>query len=186
MTMVRVFFSSRTQQDQDTYLRALVAAGSVDHVEYGTYVQRVARSPLAVEGKKGQPVLARPDWPVVVQGEDGTALPRARFMVSYAKREEKGSDVNVASHLLLDVLRGAVDAAVVVSNDSDLKLPVREARLIMPLGTVNPTDRYTAGALSGSPGEGVGGHWWYQLAATDLRACQLPSQVAKLSKPPDW
>jgi hypothetical protein len=107
-------------------------------------------------------------------------------MVSYAKREEKGSDVNVASHLLLDALRGAVDAAVVISNDSDLKLPVREARRIMPLGTVNPADRYTAGALSGSPGEGVGGHWWYQLAATDLRACQLPDQVAKLSKPPDW
>jgi len=27
----------------------------------------------------------------------------------YANREEKGSDVNVAAHLLLDVLGGAVD-----------------------------------------------------------------------------
>ena len=34
-------------------------------------------------------------------------------MVSYANREEKGSDVNVAAHLLLDVLAGAVDGAVV-------------------------------------------------------------------------
>ena len=32
----------------------------------------------------------------------GTAV----FMVSYANREEKGSDVNVAAHLLLDVLAG--------------------------------------------------------------------------------
>jgi hypothetical protein len=30
----------------------------------------------------------------------------AVFMVSYAHREEKGSDVNVASHLLVDVLSG--------------------------------------------------------------------------------
>jgi hypothetical protein len=37
-------------------------------------------------------------------------MTRATFMVSYAYREEKGSDVNVASHLLLDTLQGAVDA----------------------------------------------------------------------------
>jgi hypothetical protein len=29
-----------------------------------------------------------------------------RFIVSVARREEKGSDVNVAAHLLWDVLRG--------------------------------------------------------------------------------
>jgi hypothetical protein len=32
-------------------------------------------------------------------------------MVSYANREEKGSDVNVAAHLLLDVIGGAADGA---------------------------------------------------------------------------
>jgi hypothetical protein len=26
------------QADQDVYLKALLAAGSVDHIEYGTYV----------------------------------------------------------------------------------------------------------------------------------------------------
>jgi hypothetical protein len=61
-----------------------------------------------------------------------------------------------------------------VSYDSDLKLPVHEARRIVPLGMLNPTDRY---ALA---------HWWYQLAAADLRACQLPDQVAEPSKPSDW
>jgi hypothetical protein len=34
------------QADQDVYLKALVAAGSVDHIEYGTYVARVKTAPL--------------------------------------------------------------------------------------------------------------------------------------------
>jgi hypothetical protein len=54
----------------------------------------------------------------------GAAVPDASFMVRYLRLEEKGSDVNVASHLLLDVLSGTIDAAVVVSNDSDLAFPI--------------------------------------------------------------
>jgi len=42
--------------------------------------------------------------------------------------EEKGSDVNLASYLILDACRGDYDVAVVVSNDSDLKEPVRLVR----------------------------------------------------------
>lgn len=40
-------------------------------------------------------------------------------------REEKGSDVNLASHLLLSAFRGEYDQAIVVTNDSDLCEPVR-------------------------------------------------------------
>jgi hypothetical protein len=50
--------------------------------------------------------------------------PDAIFMVSVADREEKGSDVNVATHLLTDVCEQKIDAAVVISNDSDLALPI--------------------------------------------------------------
>jgi hypothetical protein len=35
--------------------------------------------------------------------------------------------INVAAHLLVDVLAGVVDAAVVVSNNSDLEFPVSYA-----------------------------------------------------------
>jgi uncharacterized LabA/DUF88 family protein len=42
--------------------------------------------------------------------------------------EEKGSDVNLASYLLLDAFRGAFDVAVVISNDADLLEPVRMVR----------------------------------------------------------
>ena len=46
------------------------------------------------------------------------------MLATVRKREEKGSDVNVATHLLVDVLTGAIDAAIVISNDSDLALPI--------------------------------------------------------------
>ena len=39
--------------------------------------------------------------------------------------EEKGSDVSLASHLLVDAFRDTFDVAVVVSNDADLLEPVR-------------------------------------------------------------
>ena len=48
--------------------------------------------------------------------------------VEVIKTEEKGSDVNIASHLLLDAFRGRFDVAVVISNDSDLAEPIRLVR----------------------------------------------------------
>lgn len=75
--------------------------------------------------------------------------------MSVARREEKGSDVNVASHLLLDLLHQRIDAAVVVSNDSDLAFPVAQARNLVPLGLINPTRGYPAGALNDQPTRGA-------------------------------
>ena len=46
-------------------------------------------------------------------------------MVDVIKTEEKGSDVNLAAHLLRDGFTGDFDVAVVVSNDSDLLEPIR-------------------------------------------------------------
>ena len=36
--------------DQDVYLKALLASGSVDHIEYGHYVSRVRQAVLATAG----------------------------------------------------------------------------------------------------------------------------------------
>jgi hypothetical protein len=174
------------QLDQDTYLRALVAAGAVDQIEYGYYVSRVATAPLAVTNAQGKPKLVAPSWPIMIKDSTGGAMPDATFIASVARREEKGSDVNVATHLLYDVLRGDVDAAVVISNDSDLKLPVTLSRGLVPVGLINPTRNYPAGALNGDPTDGVGGHWWYQLRPDDLTSCQLPPIVGVLDRPADW
>ncbi len=92
----------------------------------------------------------------------------------------------MASHLLIDVLEHRIDAAVVISNDSDLKFPVQAARQRVPVGTVNPSRSHTAGKLRGSPADGVGNHWWYQLTAADFRACQLPDPAAGVQKPTPW
>ena len=84
------------------------------------------------------------------------------------------------------VFGGTVDAAVVVSNDSDLASPVTPARLRVPVGLVNPTAGYPAGALNGDPADGVGGHWWYQLTPAELMACQLPVILGRVRRPPGW
>ena len=41
------------------------------------------------------------------------------------KTEEKGSDVNLASHLVYDACQGSFDVAAVLSNDTDLVEPIR-------------------------------------------------------------
>lgn len=178
------------QRDQDVYLRALQTGGAVDELAMGTYVSRVTTAPLATRRtdrpRDLRPVVTHPAWPVMVQDGRGGDVPDAVFMASVARREEKGSDVNVASHLLIDLLSGAVDGAVVVSNDSDLEFPVAYARDRWPVGLVNPTRGYPAGRLNGDPGTGPGGHWWYQLAPEDVLACQLPDPVGRLRRPEGW
>ena len=174
-------------REQEIYLRALVASGSVDEIPFGSYVSRVATAPLATANKRRRPILTHAGWPVMIKDATTSAeVPDATFMVSVARREEKGSDVNVASHLLLDVLQQNVDAAIVISNDSDLEFPVRESRRRVPIGTINPTKGYPAGALTGAPTDGVGGHWWYQLTPADLYGSQLPASVGGLHKPAPW
>ena len=123
---------------------------------------------------------AAPSFPRVVH----------RQIVGVAQREEKGSDVNVAAHLLHDALASAIDAAIVISNDSDLAFALRTARLDVPVGTVNPSPNFMAGALRGTPGDGVGNHWWTQLKDQDFVLCQLPDPVPEgsvlLRKPIGW
>lgn len=173
------------QADQDVYLKALIAAHSVDHIEYGNYVARTKTALLADYGKNGpEPVTSK--WPLMVRDQHGAPVPDAQFMVRYLHLEEKGSDVNVASHLLVDVLSGAVDAAVVISNDSDLALPIRIARERVPVGLINPQDGRLAGALKGNKTDGVGNHWWWQLKATAILKNQLPNPAGIYTPPPGW
>lgn len=181
-------FNPAGHAEQYAYLQALLASGSVDHIEYGKYVTGVKARPLAVRAnsRRGSPQLVTPQWPVMVQAPLGHETQDAVFMVSTLHQEEKGSDVNVATHLLLDVLTGAVDAAVVVSNDSDLKLPVVRARDHVPVGMVNPSGGHVAGDLRGHPADGVGGHWWRSLGADDFTDHQLPDPIGTITKPVPW
>lgn len=66
--------------------------------------------------------------------------PGAPRYVKVVKSEEKGSDVNLAAHLVWDGFRGDYEAAVLITNDSDLLEPVRIVReeLRLPVGILNP------------------------------------------------
>ena len=122
----------------------------------------------------------------MVRDSEGNDVPDAVFMASHQHWEEKSTDANVASHLLLDVVGGQVDAAIIISNDSDLRLPIRESRLRVSVGMVNPSSSQSAGDLRGEASHGAGGHWWYQLKRADFWDCQLPDLVGELAKPTDW
>jgi len=63
--------------------------------------------------------------------------------VKVIKTEEKGSDVNLAAHLVNDGHRRRYDVAVLITNDSDLLEPVKMVRyeLNLPVGILNPQRR---------------------------------------------
>jgi NYN domain len=69
--------------------------------------------------------------------------PAGRRFVRVIKTEEKGSDVNLASHLLVDAFTKDCEVAFVVSNDSDLLEPIRNARrrLGVTVGLASPYKR---------------------------------------------
>ncbi|RRD05455.1 NYN domain-containing protein [Arachnia propionica] len=173
-------------RDQDVHLKALEHHRLVDWIEYGRYVTRTKTALLATSDHAGppQPVLA--DWPVKVRDAHDNLVEDARFIVKYLHVEEKGSNVNVASHLLLDVLEQNIDAAMVISNDSDLAWPVSQARKRVPVATVSPRNKVTAGALQGSPTDGAGRHWWWKIQKQIYQACQLPDPCGNQRKPRGW
>ena len=156
--------------DQDAYLLALRRSSSVDHIEFAT----------------SRPVLTTSQWPLMIKDSSNRSVTEARYMVSYLHQEEKGSDVNVGAHLLIDILTSAVDAVVVVSNDSDLRYPVTYARTRVPVGVINPRNTYHAGDLREADNAGVGGHWWQRLKDSDYRSHQLSDPVAGYTKPEGW
>jgi len=175
------------QREQDVYLRALRHSSPSLEIAYGNYVSRVATAPLAIKGKNGRPSLVTAQWPLMIQNNSGERVKDAVFMASVARREEKGSDVNVASHLLIDVLSNRVDCAVVVSNDSDLAFPISAVRKRVPVGLINPTPGMRAGKLGGTPTEGAGDHWWYRLEADDFIKNQMKAELSsRIIKPDSW
>ena len=67
-------------------------------------------------------------------------LPNQPRTVEVWVNEEKGSDVNLATYLLIDDMHNEYEAAVIISNDSDFVLPIeyiREQRHRL-IGILNP------------------------------------------------
>ena len=105
------------------------------------------------------------------------------------KTEEKGSDVNLASYLLIDGFRARYDVAVVISNDGDLKEPVRFVRedLKKPVGILNP-HKNRSYALS--PHTLPKGSFYKPIRAGALASSLFPATLTDahgtITKPPGW
>jgi len=147
-------------QRQQTYLRALETIPNLS-IHLGYYLTHRTRMPLAHPRRIG---------------------PKT---VEVIKTEEKGSDVNLATLLLLDGFRGDYEVATVVSNDSDLKLPIEMVRneLGLMVGVVNPhPPARRSRALQGT--------FFKQIRTSALRDCQFPRELrdarGSIRKPTAW
>jgi hypothetical protein len=105
--------------------------------------------------------------------------------VRVIKTEEKGSDVNLATHLLHDAHLGAFDIGVVISNDSDLLEPIKLVRgqLKKQVGVLNPHKH---------PSRAILPHIDFikQIRGGALQAAQFPLTLTDkhgtFTKPPSW
>ncbi len=147
---------------QFIYLRALATLPGLD-VHYGVFRSGIKRRPLA------EPL---PGLPTHVLVRDS---------------EEKGSDVNLATRLLVDGFKGEYEQAVVVSNDADFASAMRYVRddLGLRVTLVNPDAR------NASPRElAEAATYVKRLWKSHLRRSQLPEtvtdEVGDITKPAGW
>jgi uncharacterized LabA/DUF88 family protein len=70
-------------------------------------------------------------------------LANSKGYAQVIKSEEKGTDVNIASHLIHDAHSNAFERAIVISNDSDLVTPIKivVCDLNLPVTVISPYDR---------------------------------------------
>jgi uncharacterized LabA/DUF88 family protein len=103
------------QLHQQVYLRALATLPNVS-VHFGHFLSSKVQMPLVHPPATGS---------------------KSAYVV---KLEEKGSDVNLATHLLVDAFNADIEKAIVVSNDSDLCEPISLviSKFGIPVGVYNP------------------------------------------------
>jgi len=112
-------------------------------------------------------------------------VPGQSPLVRVIKTDEKGSDVNLATHLLHDGHLGRYEMAVLVSGDSDLLSPVRFVMhdLKKPVGVLNPQKR-TCRVLAAQA------TFYKHVRQGVLASCQFPNAVqdaqGTFHKPSTW
>jgi uncharacterized LabA/DUF88 family protein len=152
--------AAQKRQRQQIYLRALQTLPEVS-IHTGHYLSKVKRRPLA------QPPAVGPRT------------------VEILDTEEKGSDVNLATYLLVDAFDKDCDAAVVLSNDSDLTFPIDVVRKKFgyPVGVLNPHQNVSQALKRVAS-------FYRQIHTNDLKAAQLLPTLTdahgSITKPMSW
>ena len=114
-----------------------------------------------------------------------TPIPGQSAYVEVIKTEEKGSDVNLAVHLLNDGYLGDYEGAVVISNDSDLleAIQIVKNQLQHPVGILCP-HRIPSIQLKNNA------TFFLQIHKKYLKASQFPSTLTDANgtfgKPATW
>ena len=178
------------QSRQHAYVRALKTLPHL-RVVHGHFEERPAELRLVPPPKQSPVFFA-----------DGSAVDR----IWVTKFEEKGSDVNLATHLLIDGFQDLYDLAIVISGDTDLEEPVRlvdvslrkKIALISPRSYLserlqrhaaftryiitNPEELAKFKERSASPSEqrrkAALRHLRLSLTEVDLAACQFPDLMS--------
>jgi hypothetical protein len=148
---------------QEVYLRALATVPHLD-VHLGRFAQTSVRMPLRY------PVPGKPR------------------IVEVIKTEEKRSDVNFGAYVVADAARQDCEAAVMITNDSDLAEPIYLARnwFKVPVGIINPSprDRFSKDLLAERP------LFTKRIRPSVLRNCQFPDRLrdrhGAISRPVGW
>ncbi len=111
--------------------------------------------------------------------------PGQKPYVQVIKTEEKGSDVNLATHLLVDAMSNAFECAVVISGDSDLKAPVKFTleRFHKSVGVLNP-QKHPCKELQ------MIARFYKQIRESAIQSSQFPTVLTdgagSFHKPPAW
>jgi uncharacterized LabA/DUF88 family protein len=114
--------------------------GDLDiHVRQNAYLQAIQTDPR-VEVIFGH-FLTNDVW--MIKSEDEGKSVANIEKIKVIKTEEKGSDVNLATHLLVDGFQNKYDVAAVLTNDSDLKLPLEKAKSVLgkTVGLICPHEK---------------------------------------------
>jgi len=113
--------------------------------------------------------------------------PARPLRASIRRSDEKGSDVNLATYLLLDAAQHDCDEAVVLSGDSDLQTPIAFARTVYGLRVtvINPTANRPSAELQAAAST------YTTLQPAILPACRLSAVVYDsagrgIRKPGTW
>jgi uncharacterized LabA/DUF88 family protein len=146
---------------QEAYIRALRATTPNLSIHFGQFKERTHR------GKLVDPLI-----------------PNVR-MATIASPTEKGSDVNLAVHLLNDAWLDKFDCAVIVSRDSDLAESmslIREHHPAKVLGLIGVQGKHMPKELKSYA------HFERHIMPGHLKASQLPSPVPGTSivRPAGW
>ena len=146
---------------QQIYLRALQTIPNLEII-YGHFLTHTVRRRLA------------------------NPAPGEKLYVEVLKTEEKGSDVNLAAHLINDGCKGRYEVAVVISNDSDLLEPIKIVRheLGLDVGVINPHHGRTSKELAREASFVKSIRKWV------LKESQFPPILqdaqGEIRKPPEW